>query len=120
MGLLRSRIYGDNPFVDQERAKVIEVWNSKKYTEGLEISHVIEEKDDFVYIRVYFGKLEVRRCKFEKQKVNKVSKTYLDLRFYLENAYKQFEAKWWPKKYNINETQVRQDHWVSFNQEYRK
>jgi hypothetical protein len=87
--LMKSQIYPEgNPFVDEERMKVIEVLNSKKYTEGLEISHVVEEKEDNVYIRVYLGKLEVRRCKFEKQKVNKVSKTYLDLRFYLENAYK--------------------------------
>jgi dsRNA-specific ribonuclease len=87
--LMKSQIYNErNPFIDEERMKVNEVWASKKYTEGLEITHVVEEKNDFIYIRVYLGKLEVRRCKFEKQKVNKVSKTYLDLRFYLENAYK--------------------------------
>lgn len=86
---MKSQIYPEgNPFVDEERTKVIEVWNSKKYTEGIAISHVVEEREENVYIRVYMGKLEVRRCKFEKWKVNKVSKTYLDLRFYLENAYK--------------------------------
>lgn len=36
---------------------------------------------------MYAGKLELRRCKFEKDKKRKVEKGYLDLRFYLENAY---------------------------------
>lgn len=120
LSIMKSEVYGDNPFEDEERDKVIEVWNSKTYTEGIEISYVIEEKEDFTYIRAYLGRLEARRCKFEKQKKNKVSKFFLDLRFYLENAYKHFEAKWWPKKYNKNDTQVNQDHWVAFNQEYRK
>jgi hypothetical protein len=86
---MKSQIYPEgNPFVDEERAKVIEVWKSKKYTEGIKITHLVEKKEEFIYIKIFFGKLEVRRCKFEKQKVNKVSKAYLDLRFYLENAYK--------------------------------
>ena len=81
---------------DIERNKVIEVWKSKKYTKGLDIRHIKEERDDFVYIRAYLGKLEARRCKFSKQQRNIVSKAYLDLRFYLENAYSIFETKWWP------------------------
>lgn len=79
-----------------ERNKVIEVWNSKKYTEGLDITHAIEEKDGYIYVRAYLGKLEARRCKFDKLKENKVTKAYLDLRFYLENAYKIFESNRWP------------------------
>ena len=56
----------ENIQFDKERQKVDDVWESKTYTQGIKITYVIEDKDDFVYIKGYFGKLEVRRCKFEK------------------------------------------------------
>ena len=69
------------------------VWNSKKYTHSIKISHTVEENHEgFFYVRIFFGKTETRRCKFDKDKKRKVEKAYLDARFYLEKAYDEFES----------------------------
>jgi hypothetical protein len=115
--MMKSRLFKDTPRQDQERTKVLTVWNSKKYTYQLKISHTVEEKDGSFYVRLYAGKLEIRRCKFEKDKKRKVEKSYLDLRFYLENAYYKFESDWIATK---NAQQPTSDNWVNFNTEYRK
>ena len=71
--MMKSRLFKDTPRQDQERTKVLTVWNSKKYTYQLKISHTVEEKDGSFYVRLYAGKLEIRRCKFEKDKKRKVA-----------------------------------------------
>lgn len=66
---------------------------------------------------MYAGKLEIRRCKFEKEKKRKVERSYLDLRFYLENAYYKFESEWIAKNKAMLPTS---EDWNAFNTEYRK
>ncbi len=83
----------------------------------MKISHTVEEKDGQFYVRLYAGKLEIRRCKFEKEKKRKVERSYLDLRFYLENAYFKFESEWIAK--NKNNPPTSED-WNAFNTDYRK
>lgn len=119
LSVMRSHYFTETPRQDQERTKVLSVWNSKRYTHTLKIQHTVEEKDGFFYVRLYAGKLELRRCKFAKDQKRKVEKSYLDLRFYLENAYQIFEENWLKKNYQQGQ-QPTPENWTAFNQDYRK
>ena len=47
-------------------------------------------------------------------------KFYLDLRWYLESAYTEFEGKWWLNHFDLNKDEVLSKHWIDFNHQYRK
>ena len=51
----------------------------------------MEEKNGFIYISGYMGKLQFKHLKYSKERKNKLHQFYYDMRLYLEDAYKDFE-----------------------------
>ena len=88
------------------------VWASKKYASQIPLTHTIEEKDGFIFVRCFAGKIEIRRVKFPKDKKKKIMKFYLEVRWYLENAYAEFEEHWFPQNFDKNQVEVNKDHWL--------
>jgi hypothetical protein len=80
----------------------------------------LEEKDSYIYIMGYMGKLQFRRLKYSKDRKKKVLLFYYDMRLYLEDAYKEFEMKFVLERKTNDIIQPNNDEWLEFNKDYRK